>query len=98
MPDFDLINLILIILGLHIDNTQFVVEKLPVIVGIEYINRGNRGAQLARQDGIEEMDQKIAVLFRSQQRLEDAVYFWVYPVFHGGIVANPLGKTVNPAK
>jgi len=42
--DFDLVNLVFVILGLHIDDAQFIVEEFLVIIGVKDLNRGNRGA------------------------------------------------------
>jgi len=82
--DFNLVKPSFAVFGFDIHHAQFIVQKFLVVVGIENLRFGYRRSQIACQYGIEEVDKQIAVLLRTEQCLEYAVYFRVYAVFHGG--------------
>ncbi len=80
--DFNLAKPACAVFGLDIHHAEFVVEKLLVVVRVEYLHLGDWRAQIVGQYRVEEMRQQVAVFLRAQQGFENAVYLGVNTVFH----------------
>jgi hypothetical protein len=59
--------------GLHVDDGQLVVEGLALVVGVEDVDRGDRSGEILPEEGIENVDQQVAMVVGPEQGLEDAV-------------------------
>ena len=82
-----MVYLLLAVAGFDVDDAEFVAQEFFVVVGVEYFDPDQQCCELLRQEGVEEMDQQVAVLVAVQQCLEDAVNFGVDGVLHGETIA-----------
>ena len=65
----------MIITGFDIDDAEFIGDKFAFVVRIEDVDLGDRAGQVRAEDGVEKMDEQVAVVLSAQQGFEDTVGF-----------------------
>jgi len=84
--DLDLEHLAGRVAGLDIDDGQLVIEEFLLVVRVLDLYGDDRPGQVRAQDGVEEMDQQVAIGLGPQQGLEDAVNLGIDGMTHVGSV------------
>jgi hypothetical protein len=78
---------------LHVDDGQFVVEGLALVVGVEDVDVRNRRGEIIGEQRVENVDQQVGMVVGPEQDLEDAVDLGIDGAVHTRSVL--LGRGVD---
>jgi len=90
--DLGLIETGVIITGFDIDDAEFIGDKFAFVVRVEDGDLGDRAGQVRAEDGVEKMDEQVAVVLGAQQGFEDTVGFRVDRVVHAESLGGRGGR------
>ncbi len=85
--DLDLEEASLCVARFDIDDGEFIVQELPLIIGVQDLHLDHRCRQVTAQGGVQEVDQQPTVALGPEQGLEDTVDLGVDGVLHRETIA-----------